>query len=173
MRRYLWGSRNSPRRSRMHTRSLRSFLKRYVQVALLPARVVSRRITAPDSEMFWGRNRTSEVTTRLPSSTSRQRCRTPARTSSASQIRRRWALLGRSRGSQDLSMLQQADLQKSFVISTMTFSMVLMGWGGAGGLYAVSCVSIPFLSQNAICSPDMQRHVHVRRPAPPHPYRNL
>jgi hypothetical protein len=35
-------------------------------------------------------------------------------------------------------MVKQADQGESFVISTMTFSMILMGWGGAGGLYAVS-----------------------------------
>jgi len=30
----------------------------------------------------------------------------------------------------------------SFVISTMTFSMVLMGWGGASGLYGVVYVIV-------------------------------
>jgi hypothetical protein len=37
-----------------------------------------------------------------------------------------------------LCVLQEANPRNSFVISTMTFSMILMGWGGAGGLYAVS-----------------------------------
>lgn len=30
------------------------------------------------------------------------------------------------------------EFEFSFVISTMTFSMVLMGWGGANGLYGVA-----------------------------------
>lgn len=37
-------------------------------------------------------------------------------------------------------MLRSTDGGDRFVISTFTFSMVLMGWGGASGLPAVACV---------------------------------
>lgn len=43
-----------------------------------------------------------------------------------------------------------AKLWQSFVISTMTFAMVMMGWGGASGLSPVVYVLHMFLCQIAI-----------------------
>lgn len=72
----------------------------------------------------------------MPSSTSHQKSLTPGMQSSASPIPLQWVSSGTL-----LSRIQEEEElanTPSFVISTFSFSMVLMGWGGAAGLSGVA-----------------------------------